>query len=112
MAGEWQVVLNAEVTRWYSSLTIRELDQADQALDRLAATGVGLAMPHIRYLTEKLWELRFRCGDVNQRITFTADPGRQIITLTTFRRQRDNERTEVRRARNVLRKHQRQEGRS
>ena len=40
-------------------------------------------------------ELRFRCGQVNQRITYTADPDRQIVTLTTFRKQRQNERTEI-----------------
>jgi hypothetical protein len=99
------VILSAEVTHWYEALSIRELAQADQALDRLAAEGIALTMPHNRYLADKLWELRFRCGDNNQRITYTADPDRKIITLTTFRKQRDNERTEIRRARNALRKH-------
>lgn len=65
-----------------------------------------LGMPHNRYLSEKLWELRFRCGRVNQRITYTADPDRQLVTLTTFRKQRQNERDEVIRARKVLRHHQ------
>ena len=46
-------------------------------LDRLTAEGITLGMPHNRYLSEKLWELRFRCGQVNQRITYTADPDRQ-----------------------------------
>jgi hypothetical protein len=102
-------VFSAEVTRWYAALSIRELAQADQALDRLAAEGIGLAMPHNRYLSEKLWELRFRCGQVNQRITYTADQNRRIVTLTAFRKQRDNETTEIRRARNALRKHQQQQ---
>jgi hypothetical protein len=109
VGDRWQVVFSAEVTRWYAALSIRELAQADQALDRLAAEGIGLTMPHNRYLAEKLWELRFRCGQVNQRITYTADQNRRIVTLTTFRKQRDNERTEIRRARNALRKHQQQQ---
>lgn len=112
MGDQWQVILSAEVTRWYQRLSIRELAQADQALQRLAAEGIELAMPHNRYLSEKLWELRFRCGQVNQRITYTADPGRQIVTLTAFRKQRDNERAEIRHARNALRKHDQKKGQS
>lgn len=112
MGDQWQVILSAEVTRWYQRLSIRQLAQADQALQRLAAEGIELAMPHNRYLSEKLWELRFRCGQVNQRITYTADPGRQIVTLTVFRKQRDNERAEIRRARNALRKHDQKKGQS
>jgi hypothetical protein len=112
VGDQWQVILSAEVTRWYQRLSIRELAQADQALQRLAAEGIELAMPHNRYLSEKLWELRFRCGQVNQRITYTADPGRQIVTLTAFRKQRDNERAEIRRARNALRKHHQKKGQS
>ncbi|HUH71401.1 MAG TPA: type II toxin-antitoxin system RelE/ParE family toxin [Mycobacterium sp.] len=111
MGDRWHVILSAEVTRWYEALPIRELAQADQALDRLAAEGIELAVPHNRYLSDKLWELRFRCGQVNQRITYTADPDRKIVTLTTFRKQRDNERAEIRRARNALRKHQQKKGR-
>ncbi len=63
-------------------------------------------MPHSRKLSDKLWELRFRCDRVNQRITYTIEPEKRIITLTTFRKQRNNERREVQRARNVLRRHQ------
>lgn len=106
MGDRWQVILSPEVTRWYEALSIRELAQADQALDRLASEGIALTMPHNRYLQDKLWELRFRCGQHNQRITYSADPERKIVTLTTFHKQRDNERTEIRRARNALRKHQ------
>ena len=112
MGERWQVVFSAEVTRWYAALATRELAQADQALDRLATEGIRLTMPHNRYLSDKLWELRFRCGQVNQRITYTADQQRRIVTLTAFRKQRDNERTEIRRARNALRKHQQQEDQS
>lgn len=110
MGDQWQVALSAEVARWYAGLSVRELAQADQALDRLTTDGIALGMPHNRYLSEKLWELRFRCGPVNQRITYTADPDRRLVTLTTFRKQRNNERGEVTRARNALRRHQQQKG--
>ena len=110
MDDEWGIVLSAEVERWYAGLSTGELAQADQALDRLAAEGITLGMPHNRYLSEKLWELRFRCGQVNQRITYTADPDRQLVTLTTFRKQRQNERNEIIRARKALRRHQTKKG--
>lgn len=110
MDDEWGIVLSAEVERWYAGLSTGELAQADQALDRLAAEGITLGMPHNRYLSEKLWELRFRCGQVNQRITYTADPDRQLVTLTTFRKQRQNERTEITRARKALGRHQTKNG--
>ncbi|AFM20627.1 hypothetical protein Mycch_6027 (plasmid) [Mycolicibacterium chubuense NBB4] len=110
MGDAWRIVLSAEVERWYAGLSERELAQADQALDRLAVEGIGLGMPHNRYLSEKLWELRFRCGQVNQRITYTADSDRHIVTLTTFRKQRQNERGEITRARAALRRHYKQKG--
>lgn len=110
MSDEWRIVLSTEVERWYAGLSAGELAQADQALDRLATEGITLGMPHNRYLSEKLWELRFRCGQVNQRITYTADPDRQLVTLTTFRKQRQNERTEITRARKALRRHQTRKG--
>ena len=79
MGDEWQVALSAEVARWYA-VWWRVPAEADQALDRLTADGIALGMPHNRYLSEKLWELRFRCGPVNQRITYTADPDRRLVT--------------------------------
>lgn len=73
-------------------------------IDLLAMMGAGLRMPHSKKLDEALWELRFRCEQVNQRITYTIEPEGRVITLTTFRKQRNNERREVTRARNVLRR--------
>lgn len=107
MAGRWHVTLSQEVADWYASLPTGEFAQAQRAIEKLAEHGTGLGMPHGRYLQDTLWELRFRCGRNNQRITFTADPGRNIITLATFRKQRSNESTEVRRARNALQRHPR-----
>lgn len=73
----------------------------DKMLDRLRLQGNQLRMPHSRSLGEGLFELRFSIQDatVAQRITYTFEPQQKIITLTTFRKTRDNEQREVIRAR-------------
>ena len=55
-----------------------------------------------RALGERLYELRFELNRVAWRITYYfAGPGRRIV-LTVFRKQRQNERAEVQRARAVM----------
>jgi hypothetical protein len=54
-------------------------------------------------LGEGLCELRFTCEGTARRVTCSIDVPRKIITLTTFREQRQNERREVARARHALR---------
>ncbi|MGB3603615.1 MAG: type II toxin-antitoxin system RelE/ParE family toxin [Gordonia sp. (in: high G+C Gram-positive bacteria)] len=100
----WDIDLSDEVRGWLEGLGGKGRAQAFRAFDYLAAEGPGLWMPHSRKLHDRLWELRFRCEQVNQRITYTVEPERRVITLTVFRKQRDNERKEVRRARGVLRR--------
>ncbi len=51
-----------------------------------------------------LFELRFHCQGVPRRITYWFAPSRRIVLLTTFRKQRDNERREIERARTALRR--------
>ena len=75
---------------------------ADRALDRLAAVGPALAMPHSRMLGGGLRELRFTCEGVARRVTYYVEVERKMITLTTFRKQRDNERREVQRAHKAM----------
>lgn len=101
----WHIELSEEVDEWLQALPAKGKAQAIRALDLLAVRGTSLRMPHSRKLDSDLWELRFRCEQVNQRITYTVELQRRIITLTTFRKQRSNERKEVQRARNVLRRH-------
>jgi putative component of toxin-antitoxin plasmid stabilization module len=60
-------------------------------------------MPHARPLGEGLFELRFTCEGTARRVTYYTDPPRRIITLTTFRKQRQQERREVTRARQGMR---------
>lgn len=70
-------------------------------INRLAELGSSVRMPLSRALGEGLFELRFSLGPTARRITyrFTADV--RVILLTTFRKQRNNERTEITRARKV-----------
>lgn len=100
----WRVELGEEVDQWLAGLSPKGKAQAFRAIDLLVARGVTLRMPHSRKLDDGLWELRFRCEQTNRRVTYTIEPGRNIITLTTFRKQRSNERKEVQRAKNVLRR--------
>jgi phage-related protein len=58
-----------------------------------------LRMPQSRALGNGLFELRFTCEDVARRITYTFEPDRKVFTLTTFRKQRQNEQREIDRAR-------------
>jgi hypothetical protein len=60
-------------------------------------------MPHSRALGGVLFELRFTCENTARRVTYYIDQPRRVITLTTFRKQRQRERTEVDRARRALR---------
>jgi hypothetical protein len=62
-------------------------------------------MPLAKPLGDGLYELRFQCEDVARRITYVFDPGRRVITLTTFRKQRRNERAEILRARRAQAAH-------
>lgn len=101
----WRVELSAEVRRWYLGLGPAGLAAADRTLARLEARGHELRMPHARPLGGGLHELRFTCEGAARRITYVLDPGRQAVTLTTFRKQRDNERAEVLRARRAQARH-------
>ena len=98
----WEIELSDEVTQWYIRLKVRDRAFTDRALDRLATLGPALAMPHSRMLGAGLRELRFSCEGVARRVTYYIDPERKAITLTTFRKQRDNERREVERARKAM----------
>jgi len=101
----WEVELSDEVTGWYVGLKVRDRAFADRALDRLAVLGTALEMPHARMLGAGLRELRFSCEGVARRVTYYIDPERKVITLTTFRKQRDNERREVERASRAMGAH-------
>jgi hypothetical protein len=96
------VEISPEVEHWYATLKSSDKAAADRAFDRLAERGPALRMPHARPLGGDLYELRFTCEGTARRVTYYIDPGRRVITLTTFRKQRQQERREVTRARRAM----------
>lgn len=105
----WSVEFSDEVHAWYLGLTPAGKAVTDRILERLATQGSGLRMPHSRPLDGGLYELWFTCENVNRRIMYVFDLERQAVTLTTFRKQRQNERAEVLRARRAQAAYQREQ---
>ena len=101
--AHWTVEISPEIETWYALLKSKDKAMADRAFDRLAQHGPALRMPHARPLGEGPCELRFTCEGTARRVTYYINAPRKIITLTTFRKQRQNERREVARARQALR---------
>ena len=58
-----------------------------------------LGIPLSKQVGGGLRELRFTCEGVARRITYVLEPERRAITLTILRKQRQNERGEILRAR-------------
>ena len=98
--------ISPEVEHWYATLKSKDKATADRAFDRLADLGPALRMPHARPLGDGLFELRFTCEGTARQVTYYIDTQRNVITLTTFRKQRQNERREVARARQARRARQ------
>lgn len=99
----WRVELSDEVATWRAGLSLAGRAAVDRVLELLAVRGNMLRMPHSRSLGDGLYELRFTCEGVARRVTYVFAPERTAVTLTTFRKQRQNERAEVLRARRVQR---------
>lgn len=91
--------MSDEVASWAAGLDPSSAAVLDGVIERLAVLGNQLRMPHSRSLGGGLYELRFTMGRLNQRVTYVFEPERQVVTLTTFHKQRDNERRQVLRAR-------------
>ena len=96
-----QIVLHDEVVQWMEALGEDEWERVVVVVDRLAALGHRARMPLSRALGDGLFELRFTLGSTARRITYGFDGAGNIVLLTTFKKQRDNERAEVARARKV-----------
>ncbi len=94
-----EIELHDEITAWLDTLTQDEWDRVVVLVDRLAELGSTARMPFSRSLGDGLFELRFTLGPTARRITYRFTEDGRIILLTTFRKQRNNERTEVARAR-------------
>jgi putative component of toxin-antitoxin plasmid stabilization module len=96
-----ELELHDEVVEWMDSLDDAEWDRTVVVIDRLVNLGSSARMPLSRSLGDGLLELRFSLGPTARRITYRFTKDGRIILLTTFRKQRNNERTEIARARKV-----------
>ena len=94
-----EVELHDEVVRWLVDLPDHEWDRVVVVIDRLAALGSNARMPLSKPLGDGLFELRFTLGPTARRITYRFTKDARIILLTTFHKQRQNERSEIARAR-------------
>lgn len=73
-------------------------------IERLEPRGNALRMPASRSLGDGLFELRFDLNRVAWRVTFFVAAARRIVLLTVLRKQRMNERQEIERARQAMRR--------
>ncbi len=78
-----------------------EWERTAVIIDRLASLGSSARMPLSKSLGAGLFELRFTLGPTARRITYRFTKDGRIVLLTTFRKQRNNERREITRARDV-----------
>jgi putative component of toxin-antitoxin plasmid stabilization module len=96
-----ELELHDEVVEWMDTLDDAEWDRTLVVIDRLATLGSSARMPLSKSLGDGLFELRFTLGSTARRITYRFTEDGRIILLTTFRKQRNNERNEITRARKV-----------
>ena len=90
-----ELELHDEIVEWMDGLDEDEWDRTVVVIDRLAALGPAARMPMSRSLGDGLFELRFTLGPTARRITYRFTKDGRVILLTTFRKQRNNERTEI-----------------
>lgn len=96
-----EVEVHEEVVDWMASLSDTEWGRTAVVVDRLALLGSQARMPLSRSLGDGLFELRFSLGSTARRVTYRFTTDNRVILLTTFSKQRGNERAEVARARRV-----------
>lgn len=99
MALVADVELHDEAVTWMFSLKESGWQRTLVVIDRLAGLGPAARMPMSKSLGDGLFELRFTLGPTARRITYRFTSDGRIVLLTTFRKQRQNERTEMARAR-------------
>ncbi|MEZ5322848.1 MAG: type II toxin-antitoxin system RelE/ParE family toxin [Microthrixaceae bacterium] len=94
-----EVGLHDEIVEWIDTLDETERSRTLVVIDRLATLGPAARMPLSKRLGDGLFELRFTLGSTARRITYRFTKDGRVILLTTFRKQRNNERNEITRAR-------------
>ncbi|RAY15723.1 type II toxin-antitoxin system RelE/ParE family toxin [Actinomadura craniellae] len=99
-----EVELEPEVDEWFDTLGQADQETVVFYIDLLAERGVLLGEPYTRQLRGKLRELRFHLDRQSARITYWIAPGRRIVLLTVFCKQRMREVAEVERAWRAMRR--------
>lgn len=94
-----EIELHDEVRDWVASLDEAEWGRFAVVIDRLIDLGSSARMPLSRCLGEGLFEMRFALGLTARRITYRFTKDGRIISLTSFLKQRNNERSEITRTR-------------
>jgi len=96
-----EIEAHDEVVEWFDELSRDDWERVSVVVDRLASLGSRARMPFSRSLGDGLFEIRFTLGSTARRISYRFTKDGRIILLTTFRKQRNNERAEVARARQI-----------
>lgn len=99
--GLFEIQAEQEVVDWLMSLTPAHLARVDAVCGLLAAEGTCLRMPLSRSLGDGVWELRISLHPQDMRITYWFPGHDRIVLLTVFRKTRDAEYAQVRRAKQV-----------
>lgn len=97
-----RVELEPEVADWLASLDEPEFGHVAFYIDLLEEKGVHLGEPYSRQLRGKLRELRLYLGRKQTRISYYIAPGRTVVLLTVFSKQRRKEKAEVDRAERAM----------
>jgi hypothetical protein len=98
MRGLYEVEVEPEVRAWLENLSDRDFGRVDFLVGVLAEQAETLGEPYARHLGGKVRELRFHLLREQTRITYWLAPGRRVVLLTVFRKTRNAETAEVRRA--------------
>lgn len=98
MPERYEIELEPEVRAWLVALPDRHYLRVERYADLLAEHAETLGEPWSRHLGGALRELRFGLDTDDWRIAYWLAPGRRIVLLTVFRKTRDREAAQVRRA--------------
>jgi hypothetical protein len=104
VVSPWPIELESEVEEWLDSLPVGLFATAASRTEHLAEHGASVCMPRSKPLGDGLFELRSDLAQNAQRITFFFPGGRRIVLPTTIRKQRQNERAEVARASQTMKR--------
>lgn len=92
--GLYTIEVEPEVRAWLETLSRSDYRTVERFADRLAADGPALPFPLASHLGDGLRELRIGA----LRVTYWFAPGRRVVLLTVFRKNRMRETDEVLRA--------------